>query len=159
MTIICFLLTLAIGYALFSDTITIEGTANASGNFDVSFVDVAVKDEVGAVNSLAEIIENDNTLSITVPRLEYPGAYVSFEVTVANQGLTPATLTSIHKEGLNDDDNIKISYFGLDELINKEFMSEPQKFNVVVAWDPNSTAASSDVQFSLKLNYSQYISN
>ena len=35
--IIAFILTVAVGYALFSETLTISGTATAEGTFDVEF--------------------------------------------------------------------------------------------------------------------------
>ena len=38
--IIAFILTVAVGYALFSETLTISGTATAEGTFDVEFTSV-----------------------------------------------------------------------------------------------------------------------
>lgn len=38
--VFAFILAVAVGYALFSEKLTISGTAGASGNFDVEFTSV-----------------------------------------------------------------------------------------------------------------------
>ena len=45
--LVVFLLALAIGYAAFSDTLTISGTANAKGTFDLEFQNATVDSAVG----------------------------------------------------------------------------------------------------------------
>ena len=45
--LIVLLLALAVGYAAFSSELTIEGTANALGTWDVKFESVALKDSEG----------------------------------------------------------------------------------------------------------------
>lgn len=155
-SIVAFLLTLTIGYAVFSDTITINGTANAKGNFDVEFTTASIISEVGSTNTLAEISEDKNTLTITVPKLEYPGAYSEITVTITNKGSIPAKLTSIEETGLETDPNVVVSYTGLQELkdivINQD---QTQSFNLKVMWDSNSTASSENVEFTIKLKYEQ----
>ena len=156
--IVAFILTVSVGYAVFNENIVVDGTASASGKFNIIFKDAVITSEVGSTGSLAEI--NNDVLEITVPKLEYPGAYVLFEVTVQNTGTIPATLLSIDKENLTTDNNVKISYEGLDELINTEIIQNgTQSFTIKVMWDVNSTAASSNVNFSIKLNYQQVIPN
>ena len=60
------LLALAIGYAAFSDTLTISGTANASGSFDVQFDSASVVSKVGvdAAGTTATISGDKNTLTV-----------------------------------------------------------------------------------------------
>lgn len=155
-SVVAFLLTLTIGYAVFSDTITINGTANAKGNFDVEFTTASISAEVGSTNTLAEISEDKNTLTITVPKLEYPGAYSEITVTITNKGSIPAKLTTIEETGLEADPNVVVSYTGLQELKDVAInQNQTQTFNIKVMWDPNSTQSSENVEFAIKLKYEQ----
>lgn len=159
MFIICaiaFLLTVTVGYALFSETITINGTATARGNFDLEFTTANVIQEVGSTNTTATISEDKDSLSINVPKLEYPGAYSQMSVTVTNKGSIPAKLIDIEENGLNSNPNINVTYTGLNEIkdgvINQ---NETHTFEVKVMWNVNSITPAKNVNFSLKLNYMQ----
>ena len=73
--LIILLLVLSIGYAAFSDILTISGTANAKGTFDLEFQNVEVVKNVGADidKTTATISEDKNTLTVNVVDLSYPG--------------------------------------------------------------------------------------
>ena len=45
--VIAFVLAVAVGYALFSETLTVTGTATATGDFDVEFTKVGTITKVG----------------------------------------------------------------------------------------------------------------
>ncbi len=159
--VVAFVLAVAVGYAIFSETLTISGTATAEGNFDVQFTSVGTPTCVGFsqtcdANTLTQISEDKNTLNITVNKLEYPGAYVEIPVTVTNVGSIPAILTTIEETGLTTDPSVKVSYTGLNELKNQQVAQNgTQNFKVKVEWDQDSEQSSSEVQFSIKLNYKQ----
>ena len=111
--IIAFILTVAVGYALFSETLTISGTATAEGTFDVEFTSVGTPTCIGFTGtcdaaSLTNISSDKNTLNVTVNKLEFPGAYVEFPVTVTSKGSIPAVLESISESGLTTDDTVKV---------------------------------------------------
>ena len=74
-------LVMVVGYALFSDTLTINGTATAKGEFDIEFNRVNSVSEIGSKGATAEISEDKNTLTINAPKLEYPSSYVEVDVT------------------------------------------------------------------------------
>lgn len=157
--VIAFVLAMSVGYALFSKTIIINGTATAKGNFDVEFTTVTVNSEVGSVGTTATISGDKNSLDITVPKLEYPGAYVEIEVNITNKGSIPAVLKSIEETGLTTDAAIKVSYTNLQELKDQELsQNNTQTFLVKVMWDENSTSSSENVKFTIKLNYEQITS-
>lgn len=164
LTIMAFLVTVSVGYALFSETLTINGTATAEGTFDVEFTSVDTPTCVGFTSTcdattLTSISSDKNTLNITVNKLEYPGAYVEIPVTVTSKGSIPAILKSITETGLTTDDTIKISYTGLSELKNQKIeQNQTQSFKIKVMWDSNSNKSSQNVQFSIKLNYEQITS-
>lgn len=154
--LISFVIAMTVGYAIFSETLEINGTASAQGNFDVEFTSANVNFEVGSSGSVATISEDKNSLSINVPKLEYPGAYAQIDVVITNKGSIPSVLKSIEEIGLTTDDSIKVSYTGLQEFKDKTLLqNETQSFSVKVMWDENSTSSSENVGFTIKLNYEQ----
>lgn len=172
--VVALVLAVSVGYALFSQTLTIAGTAKASGSFDVQFTEIgdiksdgyidtnaADGDDASAVKSrIAKIEDNGHKLTITVDRLSYPGAYVTIPVTVQNKGSIPVKLKEITQNGLTLDNRaIKVTYDGpaaSDTLINK---NETQSMTIKVEWDStiNGTDNSVDesVEFSITLDYEQ----
>ncbi len=160
-SIMAFFIIISVGYALFNESLNVSGTATAEGTFDVEFTSVSVPTCVGfsgncSSDSLTYISSDKNTLTITVNKLEYPGAYVEIPITVTSKGSIPAVLKSITETGLTTDDAIKVSYTGLSELKNQKIeQNQTQSFKVKVMWDSNSTKSSQNVQFSIKLNYEQ----
>lgn len=151
---IIFCLSASIGYALFSERININGTANARGNFDVIFENAMVKTEIGSTGATAVISEDKNILTLTVPRLEYPGAYVEFNVDVTNAGNIPAVLKNITETGLTSNTEVKISYSGL--AVNEVMaQSDKRTITIKVEWLSQSVTGVQDVEFSIKLNYEQ----
>ena len=159
--VIAFVLAVAVGYALFSEKLTINGTATAKGDFDVEFTSVGTPTCSGfsgtcEAATLGTISDDKNTLTITVNKLQYPGAYVEIPVTVTNKGSIPAVLKSIEETGLTTDASVKVSYTGLTELKDQEVAQNgTQNFTVKVMWDENSNTSSENVKFTIKLNYEQ----
>lgn len=159
--VIALVLAVAVGYALFSETLTINGTATAKGDFDVEFTSVGTPTCSGFSGTcdaatLTEIALDKNSLTITVDKLQYPGAYVEIPVTVTNKGSIPAILKSIEETGLTTDASVKVSYTGLTELKDQEVAQNgTQNFTVKVMWDENSNTSSENVKFTIKLNYEQ----
>ena len=154
--VIAFVLAVAVGYALFSQTLTINGTATAKGSFDVQFATATIQKEVGSTGATATISEDKATLTVNVPKLEYPGAYVEIPVTVKNVGTIPAKLIEITETGLTTDASVKVSYTGLTELKDQQVdQNGTQSFTIKVMWDAASNKNSENVVFNIKLNYQQ----
>ena len=154
--VIAFVLAISVGYALFSQTLTINGTATAKGSFDVQFATATIQKEVGSTGATATISEDKATLTVNVPKLEYPGAYVEIPVTVKNVGTIPAKLIEITETGLTTDASVKVSYTGLTELKDQQVdQNGTQSFTIKVMWDADSNKNSENVEFSIKLNYQQ----
>lgn len=154
--VIAFVLAISVGYALFSQTLTINGTATAKGSFDVQFATATIQKEVGSTGATATISEDKATLTVNVPKLEYPGAYVEIPVTVKNVGTIPAKLIEITETGLTTDDSVKVSYTGLTELKDQQVdQNGTQSFTIKVMWDAASNKNSENVVFNIRLNYQQ----
>ena len=96
------LLVMAVGYALFSETITINGTATAKGDFDITLTCVpgtldgidykAKANGTNKDNNYANdsCVVNDNEVTYNTELLQ-PGASRNFVVKVTNTGSIPAT--------------------------------------------------------------------
>lgn len=158
--VIAFVLAVVVGYALFSDNLTVSGSATATGDFDVEFTSVGTITKVGytAVDAteIAKISEDKNTLTVTVNKLDYPGAYVTIPVTITNKGSVSAKLKNINETGLTQDNRaIKVTYTGVAASDTVIKTNDTQEMNIKVEWDPSINTGSSDVTFQITLEYEQ----
>lgn len=163
---IVLLLGLAVGYAAFSDTLTISGTANASGSFDVVFVDAKVvsSEGVNPEGTIAEISTDKNTLTVVAKDLAYPGAGAQFHVVIKNEGTVPARITKITPNNITGNENA-IVIDGLDKITTDHPTLAAQgtcEFDFTVVWDKekelDATKAgegTEEFSFSLGIDYEQ----
>ena len=97
------LLVMAVGYALFSENITINGTATAKGEFKLTTTCGIVPQEditkyysnlqyIGVSKNEISCEDNDVSISTT---LDYPGAYAWYKIVVKNEGSIKARLKNI----------------------------------------------------------------
>lgn len=109
--LVVLLLALAIGYAAFSATLNINGTAKGTGSWDVHFkqagrflqadgstVDTAHK----GTAPISTTTTTNDTMTVTVD-LAYPGDGVLLEAIVENSSTMPAKLTGFTIDGTDDD--------------------------------------------------------
>ena len=149
------LLALAVGYAAFSDTLTISGTAKVNGTFDVHFVQAeckALADSVGCTPTVSVGNDTDghanDKLTVTVGDLAYPGAGAHIQAQVINDGTIPVRINSITAtpSGSNGGNGHAIVINGLDQITT----SHPQiaagdtcTFDFTIMWDPAITTLNS----------------
>ena len=109
--LIILLLVLSIGYAAFSDILTISGTANAKGTFDLEFQNAEIVKNVGAdaTKTTAVISEDKNTLTVNVADLSYPGSGVEFAVDIVNVGSIPAEIQAVTPTNITGSNKIKVT--------------------------------------------------
>ena len=156
------LLALAVGYAAFSDRLTISGTANANGKFDLEFTSdskfVSGKgiDEEG---TKAVVSTDKNTLNVTVKDLSYPGAGAQFKAVIKNVGTVPAKVKAVTPTNITGKDCIKIT--GLDAITTEHPSIDVNgtcEIDFTVEWDATkelTNAAGDSVNFSLVIDYEQ----
>lgn len=83
----------SVAYAAFTQTLTISGTGNATGDWDVAITAISAGTLDGATNVSAPTF---NATSATFDvNLAYPGASATYDVTVTNNGTIPAVLATI----------------------------------------------------------------
>lgn len=149
------LIGISVGYAAFGQTLTINGTANANGNFKLAFTNAVISPNVGAEGSTTSISANGDTLSINMD-LKYPGAGGVVTATITNTGSIAAQLNGLKFEGLDDPD-INVSFEGLTqgEVIDP---SETKNVTITVEWDKESETAKT-LTFKATLDYIQSTQN
>lgn len=161
--LIVLLLALTIGYAAFTNTLSISGTANANGTFDLEFQNANVDSAVGcdAVGTTATISADKDILNVAVKDLAYPGAGAQFSVDIVNVGNIPAKLLSVTPTNIKGSDNIKIS--GLDVISTSHPTIDANgtcSVTFTVEWDADSEvelteAEKTGISFGLELEYTQ----
>lgn len=158
--LIIVLLSLTIGYAAFSDTLTISGTANAKGTFDMIFssasIDTATAQGIDKVNSSAVVDpSNPNVVNVSIKDLAYPGAGTNVTVVIKNNGTVDAILKELTLSEV--DSHIEVGYpegFKVDEIVPA---GKTCTITFYVKWNATSELATEkSVDFSATLNYEQY---
>lgn len=147
-----FLLMMTVGYAMFSEDLVIGGTASTTNNLNVDILSTEIT-EVGSTNAKATISSDKNTLTLSAPDLQYPGANVEYIVTIKNTGALAAKLKAITKSF--DNGIIKIDYVDIaeNEIIA---VGDIKTFKVIVTWDSESQL-SSTINYSIDLAFEQAI--
>ena len=150
---VALVLSLTVGYALFSQSLNIGGTASADGTFELVFDSIGTIVEKGSTGAEASNSQDKKTLTITVPNLEYPGAYVQIPAVIKNTGTVDAKLLGITTEGLSNDDMV-VTYTGLEQndIIKSE---EVRDIVITIKWKEASVTTSSSLSFNIGLNYEQ----
>ena len=156
------LLVLAVGYAAFSDVLSISGTANAKGTFNLEFQNAEIVTAVGVneEGTKAEISEDKNTLNVNVVDLAYPGAGVEISVDIVNVGTIPARVNAVTPTNITGSEHIKIE--GLEAITTDHPTIEAGgKCNIhftvewpVTATDPLGENGES-TSFGLEIEYTQ----
>ena len=147
------LLVMVAGYALFSQNLTINGTAKAEGKFNIEFTQATISREKGSTGATATISDNGKILTITVPKLEYPGAYVDVSYTVKNTGTIDAIFNTRKITGTTN--KIKAEYYDVSDLLYLASNTGAED-SIRIYWD-NSVNLSNEESTTIKyeINYNQ----
>ena len=149
---------MSVGYAALAQTLTINGTANISADWDVQITGITE----GALNG-ATVVGTpafDATSATFEVDLAYPGASAVFDVTVENKGTIDAVLDSIG--GLVEANSAEPTYItytvtGVEE--NDELAANGKvTATVTVSWDSAQDTVPEDAvskTATITLNYVQ----
>ena len=147
------LLVMVVGYALFSQNLTINGTAKAEGKFNIEFTQATISGEKGSTGATATISDNGKILTITVPKLEYPGAYVDVSYTVKNTGTIDAIFNSNKLTGTTN--KIKADY-DVSKLLYLAANDTATDNNIRIYWDSSvNTTDEEKTTIKYEINYIQ----
>ena len=154
---IAIFLMLGIGYAVLSQQLDINGTAQITSNWEILFTSAEEKEMNNATTTRKEITDL-TTLTLDV-NLTQPGASATYDVVVENQGDLDAVLANI--EGVDENNNqepksIKVK-LGNIRIGDALLASESKTFQVKVYWDENVDFSETDMQkeIEITLTYEQ----
>lgn len=158
--VVAFVLAVAVGYALFRETITINGTATAKGNFNIEVISATVTGGEGYLDAATSAsIDSGANGATLAAELQYPGAYVEYEVTVKNLGTIDALLKAVNEE--NKDGNqplIKVTYPNLSTFKADLAADAEKTLEVRVEWDSNDALTEDETSVSRNLTSTYGIS-
>ena len=150
---IAIFLMLGIGYAVLSQQLDINGTAQITSNWKILFTSAEEKEMTNATTTRKEI-SNQTTLTLDV-NLTQPGASAIYDVVVENQGDLDAVLSSIN--GVSESNSkeptaIKVSIENI-KVGDPLLAGEDKTFQVKVYWDAsvdfNETNMSKEIEITL----------
>lgn len=162
--LIVLILGMAVGYAAFSQTLTINGTANISSEWDIHFKSITEGTMTGAtsVSGFPKVETNTTTATFQV-NLAYPGATATYVVEVENGGSVAAKIESIGGDMAtkNAAEPTGVT-FTCDAVVGDKLAAGATKtYNVTATWDAEDdtvpTTTTKTVQ--ITLNYVQDTTN
>ena len=135
-TLFLAILVMAVGYSTFATQLTLNGTAEIVGEWNVKITNIQVQSVNGDVNyDTPEFTDTSATFNVT---LKKPGDSIVFVITIRNEGTIDATLgTVIFKEDSEGD--LPAIQYKTSELQNTLDAGEETSFTVTVTYDPKTT--------------------
>lgn len=148
--LIIILLLLGVGYASFSETLTISGTAKGNMNWDVRFE----KEESTGVEESVD--DTGHKLTVTTNDLKYPGDAVKVPAIIANNSSVGIKLTSFQFEQTDkSNSDITIDYTDLTEENEKIAAGGKCKYYFVIKWNEDSNRTSVSDTYTFTFEYQQ----
>ena len=150
------LLVMAVGYALFSENITINGTATAKGDFEITITEALIEDEKGSSGATATITDNGKSLKLSIPNLEYPGAYVKVKYKVKNTGTIPALFSSRTMSGITLDEYDSLQRIRIAAPLSNLFYEpgDVKEEEFTISWDKDDRASTMEENISITYDIS-----
>ena len=155
-TLCAVIIGLAIGYAVLSQQLSINGTGGIASDFNILFTNI----EEGTMNGATTInkqITNSTTAAFTID-LEKPSSNGEYLITVENRGNIDAYVESINGiEEANSTEPTDITFSIEDIKVNDKLKAKESKvFKVKVVWDSNSTSIpNTNKDLTLSINFAQ----
>lgn len=165
-------LLMTVGYALYTEDLTINGTTNiGASTWDVHFDTNSYKESDGSVSAITHDLQN-TSMTYTVT-LNKPGDFYEFSINVLNLGTFDAKLDAILLSTLTEQQKKYLTYtvnYGntaytetandlTDIILSKQTGSESVKVRVEYIFPENETdlpvSGESNISLTLTLSYSQ----
>lgn len=146
---------MAVGYASFSQDLTINGTSIIESTWDIKITDITVNGFTGSASSEEAQVINNTTATFKT-NLVSPSDSITYEVTVANDGSIPARL---NKLTITDENNPAI-LFEITGISENDVLGEHSttSFTVKVSYNPDITTQPADIDSTLNVTL-DYVQN
>ena len=154
LVVICIFLMLGLGYALLSQNLDIKGTGTITSDWNILITDIVTKDKSATASNVTEPTHSGTSATMNA-KFELPGDYISYDITVANQGTLNAVLDSI-KIKMKDQEVFLFDVKGIQsgDALN---VDEEKTFTLTIRYNENITDNPdiTDINFSMNLDYLQ----
>ena len=157
-TLLAAILIMAVGYALLSQSLTINGTANITSNWDVKITNITEGTPTGSATNVSPASFKGTSATFNV-NLVKPGDKMVYEITVSNLGTLNAELTGMTVNPSNTaDTGIYYKVTGVEQNVTKLDASQTNTVTVEVGWvaTDTSTPTEKTVPLTVNLTYTQY---
>ncbi len=151
---------LAVGYAVLSQTLTINGTGGIASDFNILFTDI----QEGTMNGATTVnkqITNSTTATFTID-LEKPSSNGEYLITVENRGTIDAYVESINGvEEANQTEPTDITFSIEDIKVGDKLLATESKiFKIKVEWKSTATSIpNTNKDLTLSINFAQDTGN
>ncbi len=135
-TAIIVLLAMAVGYATFATQISLNGTAEIIGEWDVKIIGIEAKNMSDGVQS-GEPSYTNTTVTFDA-KLEKPGDTITYEITIQNAGTIDATLGNVLFQ-VDEENGSPAILYKTTELAPLLKAGEKTTFSVTIVYDKNAT--------------------
>ena len=159
-TLCAVIIGLAVGYAVLSQTLNINGTGGITSDFNILFTDI----QEGTMNGATTInkqITDSTTATFTI-ELDKPSSNGEYLITVENRGNIDAYVESINGlDEANETDPTDITFSIEDIKVGDKLPATESKiFKVKVEWSSASTSIpSTNKDLTLSINFAQDTGN
>ena len=168
--LVILLVAMAVGYAAFSGTLTVSGTANASGKWSVIFKDPTITQSIvtGTAKNTATVQDGGKSIDVSV-NLATPGDGATITAKIANEGSYDAALKGFTVTGDGFEDQgagvwkngailVKVPTINDDGSDVISATDGTKTFKFTVEWDSTVeelTGGSETADFTITFNYEQ----
>ncbi len=154
LVVICIFLMLGLGYALLSQNLEIQGTGTITSDWNILITDIVTKDKSNTASNVTAPTHSGTSATMNA-KFELPGDYISYDITVTNQGTLNAVLDSI-KIKMKDQEVFLFAVEGIQsgEALN---VDEEKTFTLTIRYNENitSTPDITNIDLSMYLDYLQ----
>ena len=157
-TLLAAILIMAVGYALLSQSLTINGTANITSNWDVKITNITEGTPTGSAENASPVNFTGTSATFNV-NLVKPGDKMVYQITVSNEGTLNAELTGMTVNPSDTaDTGIYYKVTGVEQNVTKLDASQTNTVTVEVGWvaTDTSTPTVKTVPLTVNLTYTQY---
>ena len=153
---------MGIGYAVLSQTLNINGTANMRGEWDIKITDISEASRTGKADPGTPTISTNGVSASFEANLWMPGDSITYNITVKNNGNIDAALKELVPSVENGVQQVKFSNNAVQGKVLRQ--SESYTFQVSVVFDEDATEIPQDSKtnppkYTISLTFVQYTGN
>ena len=157
-TLLAAILIMAVGYALLSQSLTINGTASISSDWNVAITAISEGTPTGTAENVSPATFTGTSATFNV-KLVKPGDTMTYNITVSNLGDLNAELTGMTvSPAAPAATGIYYRVTGVEQNVTKLDASQKNTVTVEVGWvaTDTSTPEETTVPLTVNLTYTQY---